>query len=405
MKTTFWQKARFLVLLLLVVLITISSHPVIVDVSRSAGLESGTILSRYIIMVFAGLFLMCLNMKSMFKPKLIKTCWLIYAFLVIWYLITFATLESNAMMSDVRSIGICLVAIMIGWQLDLDERRFKTLLIAFAGMTLFVGLMQIMTNIGGFQILDQYQTDNKNSLGVMLSSCATVFFFMGINKERAGFVKMLWLALFILSLIVLLTIRARAATLATAMIVLYILYERYKGRNFVFYFIIGIFLIAAVIVLMPSVFKEYIFNSFVQHQEGDITSGRMERNSIAFQFLSEHFILGNLDQNVSMGQVHNYLLNRTVEFGFLFVIPILLLYMQLLIRTIVKTIKANNHDTQTIGFFLLLIPFIISMAEPTFPFGPGTATVFNFIVFGLSLRYADNKKYETPSNIQLRSAL
>ena len=243
MQFTFWQRARYWVLLLLLLLITISSHPVIVDMSRAAGLESGTILSRYIIIVFAGLFLMCFNMKSMLKPIIVRTCWLLYAFLVVCYLITFATFESNAMMSDVRSIGICLVAIMIGWQLELDETRFKVLLSAFAGMTLFVGLMQIMTNIGGFQILDHYQTDNKNSLGVMLSSCATVFFFLGINKKRAGVVKILCFALFILSLVVLLTIRARAATLATAMIVLYTLYERYKGRDFVFYFILGIFLL------------------------------------------------------------------------------------------------------------------------------------------------------------------
>lgn len=405
MKTSFWQRAQYIVLLLLIVLITISSHPVIVDISRSAGLESGTILSRYIIIVFAGLFLMCFNLKSMMKPKIIRSCWLIYVVLAFFYLITYAAFDSNAMMADVRSIGICLVAIMIGWQLCLDEKRFKVLLISFAGMTLFVGLMQIMTNIGGFQILDQYQTDNKNSLGVMLSSCATVFFVLGINGKRTGFVKLFWLAMFLLSLVVLLTIRARAATLTTGLIVLYILFERYKGRNFVFYFMLGVFLIAALFVLMPSVFKEYIYNSFVLHQEDDITSGRMERNIVAFQFLSEHFFLGNLDQNISMGQVHNYLLNRTVEFGIVFVIPIFLLYLRLLIGAIVKTVKFNNHVTHTIGFVLLLIPFIISMAEPTFPFGPGTATVFNFIVFGSSLRYAYNTNNETPTNIQLSSAL
>lgn len=106
-----------------------------------------------------------------------------------------------------------------------------------------------------------------------------------------------------------------------------------------------------------------------------------------------------------MRQVHNYLLNRMVEFGIVFVIPILLLYIRLLIGAIVKTVRLNNHDTHTIGYVLLLIPFIISMAEPTFPFGPGTATVFNFIVFGLSLRYAYNTKNETPTNLQLSPAL
>lgn len=393
MQLTFWHKARYWVLLLLVFLITISSHPTIAAMSRDAGMESGTILSRYIILVFGGLFVMCFNFQSMMRTKMVRVGWVMFFFVFLYYLITRAAFGEQSMMSDVRSMAICLIAIMIGWQLNLDEKRLHIMLMAFAVLTLFVGLMQVFVNIGGFIILDQYETDNKNSLGVMLSTSAIVFLFLGLNHQQRGIRKTLCFGLAILTLAVLLTIRARAATLTTGIMLLYILYERFKGKDFFIYLIVGLVLMVALFVFLPSSIKEFVYNSFYQHyEEGDITTGRAERNAAALRFLSRHIFFGNLDQNIRVGQVHNYLLNRTFEFGIVFVFPILLLYLYLLIHTIVKTIKSNNRNTQNIGYYLLLIPFIISMAEPTLPFGPGTATVFNFITFGLALHYSYNAR-------------
>lgn len=228
----------------------------------------------------------------------------------------------------------------------------------------------------------------------MLSSSAIVFLFLGLNLQQRGTKKILCFALAILTLVVLLTIRARTATLTTVIMLLYILYERFKGKDFFIYLIVGLVLVAALFVFMPSSIKEFVYNSFTQHyEEGDITTGRLERNAVALRFLSNHIFFGNLDQNIRVAQIHNYPLNRTFEFGIIFVFPILLLYLYLLINAIVKTIKSNNRYTQNIGYYLLLIPFIISMAEPTFPFGPGTATVFNFITFGLALRYSYNARF------------
>lgn len=392
MPLTLGQKAQYLTLLLLVTLITISSHPVVVNISRSAGIESGTILSRYIIIVFAGLFLMCFNLKSMLKPKIVKLCLLLYVVLAFFYLITYAFFDSNAMMTDVRSIGICLGAIMIGWQLCLDSKGFKFLLILYAGLTLFVGLMQIMTNIGGFLILDQYQTDNKNSLGVMLASGGLSFLVLGINSRSGRFARLTMFLLAIFSLIVLLTIRARAATLAFVLMISYFFYERHKGKNLIIYLLLGVFLLLLVYLALPQSIKEFVYNSFFQNYEGgDITSGRTERNIKALEVLSQNIWLGNITAGAIVGQIHNYLLNRAFEFGLILVLPIMILYLYLLFYDIKKTFKTNNRNNYNLGYYLFLIPFIISMAEPTFPYGPGTATVFNFLLFGIALRNTNNE--------------
>lgn len=387
-----WSKGRYWALLLLIVLITLSSHPTIVEMSRAAGMEKGTILSRYIILMFGGLFLMCLNVKSMLKPKMVRVCWVIFVFLVVFYVMSLAFFGVKKMMQDIRSIAICLIAIMIGWQMNLEKKAFHGMLLVFAGMTLFVGLMQVFTNIGGFVILDQYFTDNKNALGMMLATAGVIFFVMGLNRQQKGLVKILYFGLALIALAVMLTVRARASTLTLGLMLLYILYERFKGKNFFAYLIVGLFLAMVAYVFIPNSVKEYVYNSFTQnYEESDITSGRAGRNAAALDFLSDHIFLGNLNEHTSVGQIHNYPLNRTFEFGIVFVLPILLIYLYLLFQAIIKTIRTNSRNNYNLGYYLLLIPFIVSMAEPTFPFGPGTATVFNFLAFGASLRNSDNE--------------
>ena len=392
-QTVFWQKTRFFVLLILVLLITLSSHPTIVDISRAAGIESGTILSRYIILVFVLLFLMCLDIQSMLKPRLVRVCWFIFIFIVLFYMITFAVYGKRTMMADIRSIGICLVALMIGWQLDLDERRFRLLLLAFSVFTLFIGLMQVIINVGGFQIHNLYYVDNKNSLGVMLVTSSIVFLLLGLNHEGKKKTKIIWLILSVFTVVVLLTIRARAASLTFGLMALYIFYERFKGKNFFFYLLFGLFMSMIVFLVLPSTVKDFVYNSFFQNYEGeDITGGRVGRNAAALHVLASHIWTGNLEANTDIGWVHNYPLNRTFEFGIVYVLPIMLIYIYLLFYSVIKTIKSNNRDNHNIGYYVI-IPYIISMAEPTLPFGPGTATVFNFIVFGLALRYSFNAQY------------
>ena len=265
MKLTFWEWARYWVFLLLVVLITIASHPTIMAMTYAAGIESGTILSRYIILVFAALFVLCLNPKSMLKSKTIRISWFIWVFIVLYYLITYALFGKRAMMGDVRSIAICLVAIMIGWQMDLDERRFKIVLLVFSGVILYSGLMQVFTNVGGFVILDQYHTDNKNSLGVMLSTGAIIFLFMAMNSRRKPILRVIYYVLAGLTFVVLLTIRARGASLTTILMLLYVLYERFKGKNFILYLGLGLVLLVIVYLVLPSGAKEFVYNSFFQN--------------------------------------------------------------------------------------------------------------------------------------------
>ena len=401
MKTALWEIARYWVLILLVALLTLSSHPRIVAMSQAAGIEVGTILSRYIIFVFGALFVMCFNLKSMLQPKFVRACWVIFILIGLYFLITLAVYGDRTMMSDLRSIAICLVSIMIGWQMRLSERRFWWLLMAFSGFTLFVGLMQVFTNVGGFIISDQYLTDNKNALGVLLASTTVVLVLLGMNQRRTIILKIIILSLAVLSFFILLTIRARGSTVTVLLMLLYIFYERFKGRNFVVYLLGVLILLVIVLMVLPDSFIEYFTDSFTLNREGDITSGRAQRNQAGLSFLAQYPLFGNLGKNVDVGIIHNYLLNRTFAFGLVFVFPIFLMFVFILVFDIKRSICANNRENGNIGYYLLLIPFIISMAEYSFPYGPGTATVFNFLLFGMSLKYTANSELFHSSDRQI----
>ena len=293
------------------------------------------------------------------------------------------------MMSDLRYIGACLAAVMIGWRISLDDKKFRNVLLAFSLLTLFVGLMQILTNLGGFVILDQYLTDNKNALGVMLSTSAVIFLFLWSRKTNTRLSNIIWLGLLLTTFVVLLTIRARTSTLTTILVLLYYYYLRISHKHIIIYIIFSLFFILTLFLFSPDFIKDYIYNSFFQSYEGgDVTTGRIERNIIALDFLSDHLFLGNLDQNIVVEQIHNYPLNRLFEFGIFFFIPIIAVYLYLLYYAVKGSLISSDINFRDIGYFLLLVPFIVSMAEPTFPFGPGTATLFNFILFGMALQHS-----------------
>ena len=246
-----WELARYGVLLVLVGLITISSHPRVTEISQSEGIQTGTFLSRYIILVFGVLFVLYfsyLNSKTYLKSRTLVVSWVAVFFIFLFYLITASFYGSDKMMEDGRAIVISVTSIMIGWQLKLDRKKLYFVLLLFAGLTLYVGLMQVITNIGGFEIHDQYESDNKNALGAMLAVSAIIFLFIGLDWKSIGWARFVFFAGVVAAIVVMLTIRARAATLTTGLMLLYVLFVRYRKKNFWAYFIVGVLLIIAIFV-------------------------------------------------------------------------------------------------------------------------------------------------------------
>lgn len=131
--------------------------------------------------------------------------------------------------------------------------------------------------------------------------------------------------------------------------------------------------------------KDYIFDSFFQNKESDILSGRENTYSIAFQHLVSHPILGNLVTDIKIPWVHNYLLLKLSNFGYIGGLPFTILYLYIIIYTAKKLLKVISISSSIYGFVLLCIPLIVSLGEPTFPYGPGTANFLPYLIVGVNL--------------------
>ncbi|MBO4403652.1 MAG: hypothetical protein J5792_08305 [Bacteroidales bacterium] len=359
------------------------------------GIEAGTILSDEILKVFVLLFAMCINIRSFLRSGVIVSSWVIYFIITVFFMLVVSYYNNMVMLDDLRAIAICLVSTMIGWQLVLSEKKMRFMLLFYAVCIGYVTYMQVTTNVGGFEIADNYLTDNKNSLGAMLATGIFCLLFLQANSKR-NVLKRLFLILLILFFVtLLLTIRARTAAVALVFLFLYFYYRRYRRKGVFLLFFLGTTIILFVVLMAFPLAMEYIRDSFVQNYEGgDITSGRMERNIAGLKFLSEHMWAGELEADGNFSSIHNYPLNKWCGFGLFFSIPILLYYLVTLCVVWIRSGSLGTSNIFNIGYFALLIPFVVSMAEPTYPFGPGTATVFNFILFGVALRDTYDNRLE-----------
>ena len=391
MKITLYN-IRYWLLLLLVFLIAYSSHPSIMDLNNEEEITRGTVLSPYIALVFNVLMLLCIRTKPFLRSRMIGNTFVMLLVLVLFYLITMGFFGTQAMLLDIRGIFISLVAIMIGWQIELDSKKQYVVLLLYAVLVLYVGLMQVFVNIGSFEILEEYKSDNKNSLGVMLAGASFIFLYLGINSKQIDWKRIILLCLFVLTIVVLLTIRARSATLALMAMSLFLFFKRLNKR----YLLVTVSIVTFAVVFLyylqvyfyPDII-DYIVKSFYLHHEDDLTTGRMERNIVGLHFLSDHLWLGNLDVKAKIGWIHNYPLEKLFKFGLVFSLPLLVVYVYIFVKAWRNSVRSDSHNITNIGYYLLLIPYIISLSEPTFPFGPGTACAFNFILFGMSIRQTD----------------
>ena len=84
--------------------------------------------------------------------------------------------------------------------------------------------------------------------------------------------------------------------------------------------------------------------------------------------------------------MHNYPLMQLLDYGLLMAAPLMALYFYLLFVDIKAIATKGIAAMKNVGFYAMLVIFVASMFEYSFPYGPGTTTVMNFIFFGISLQ-------------------
>ena len=375
---------RDVLLYILLFVTAISYHPVIIRASRIAGYENGTILSRYIILLFGAVFILSLSISLLKNSRFYRNVIIWFAVIFVFALVIQAFYRNRDMIRELRTFAIVLGSIMIGYDLKLEKRQQVFMILVFCITVLFSGIMQVIMNNGGFVIANQYLTDAKNSLGAMLAtSCfLSVYLFLNFSKRISKYLAM---ALVLLTFLVMVTIRARMAVVAFGFIGLYYYFLIKKNRNIILTLLICAIILFVGILFMPSSIVNYLEASFTAGtQSEDFTSGRMYTYLQAISYLSQNPLFGNVQKLNQIGWIHNFPLLKIYDYGLLFSWPILVLYVYICIHAVILSRRFEPLSITCLGSTCLLIPYMISMAEPTFPFGPGTVTLINFILLGMA---------------------
>ena len=381
---------KYISLCLLLVLTALSYHP---RFSSFVTEDNATNpLSRYIIImtVFTfGLYAFKLRWKD--NGFVYTFAKYLFAIAIVGGCIMLIGLSSSYL-SEAKNILMAFIFLLLGYNSKLSPLQFVSLIFIYSLAVSYSVLNQIISNIGGFVISDLYLQYGKNTLGVMTASSCIALLFVSLHSNKR-YIKILGWLLFLALLFFTITIRARAAFLSIFLLSVFIIFRNIKDRNADTSHIIAFVLFAFIIFLTVSIFSnrvagiwDYIFSSFTQNQGNDLTSGRMSRNIFAINLIEESPFWGNLTLGYQYDWIHNYVLRQISSYGLLGSMPLMILYFYIVIF-IIKQVFRNRLILDNIGFVVFILPLIISLEEPTFPFAPGTGIIFPFILLGISLAY------------------
>lgn len=385
-----FASVKSFILSIFIVLITISYLPS----SFSADGEMVGTYSRYIQLLAVGLFGLCLygNTMRIFSSRvIIRFIALLFGFFVL--ISGFIGIGLMDQYAEIPSLLIVLITICTGYTLDISEKSLKAIVIIYILTMIYVGYQQIEVNIGAFVIEDQYLTSAKNSLGPLLTIAGVSAMFLTLQKEITGnprldfILKLVLIIAAITCFIELLTIRARMATIAYMLIGGFILFKYIRQTQSSYYkWVIYALCLGTIILLCQNnELREYITDSFFQDKEDDMLSNRAELNSDALDILKSSPFLGNITEARTIDWVHNYPLRILSDYGIIGSAFLLILYLYLLLIIVRKCWHINVSAFTDIGYLLLAISFLVSLAEPTFPYGPGTVNYLPFLLFGVAM--------------------
>ncbi len=289
---------------------------------------------------------------------------------------------------DLTQLIVVFLCTGLGTCLDYTPKQWANICFYF---TLGLAAM-VMANCfyyaGGLYVPEYYLVnEGKNQMGGLLALGAASLFFWGVKREehRGSFI-----ALFALSLLLLILIRARADFFALLACVLFVAIKEVKITPKIdAKVIVGIvcFLMAGYILyngFLKDELTRFMVGGHGSSNMEQVTTHRWERNKQGIDFVSEHAIVGEQDDTSGISLIHNYPLLRMVRYG-LFALPMLAFYLFFIGHVAYHLFKDRRTKVRDVGYVVCMVPLIVSFFEPNFPYGPGTVQMLGFLLLGATL--------------------
>ena len=304
---------------------------------------------------------------------------------------------------DLIEVAIPLSILLIGSSFSFSKKEIVKISIVFMVLTLLVSAWQIYYYQGDFFIHQYYTIPIKNSMGPFLVISLGIIIYLLLFLPEKENKKKIMRSVFFLSASIIgfyfaLIIRSRSALLAILLFIMFLFIKKRAYRMLAGSVLLIIILALSsnfnlITFIVNPVVKAFTLNFDIYDIES-ISSGRYSVYKEAIEVIKEYPLWGTSKNHILFyGMPHNYLLNKLLLYGFVGSVFFLIIYL-IIAWTILKGTIVSRPNVKNIGLFIFIIPLIISFFEYSYPFGPGTANIFAFLLLSQSDRmiYLSNRR-------------
>lgn len=344
------------------------------------------VFSLGIMGVMALLVLIAVFRSGFLKNRFLWAFFVVIAFLIMEFVV-FQVGHLNYNLDDVRQIIIVYLCMLVGYTISMTELQLSRMSLFYVVGSILLGLYAIIFYTGSFSFEgDRTLITGKNQIGGMVAvgGAIATYFYLTFEKRKGMFFALALLAFFVSAIL-----RDRSAFVAFIFFAVVLSFKQFP------FYKVGLVLIAMLLfyLFFKSEIDSFFFDSLIGRGDFDIedlSTGRSSRNEMGIQYLSSHFWVGELEASANIPWIHNYLLLRLVRYG-VWSMFFILVYLMFVVKIIKEYFGDKELQFDKMGFFIPIIPFFISLLEPSFPFGPGTVQVLVYVLFGQALQ---NQNYQ-----------
>lgn len=351
-------------------------------------------------MLFVCLCLITFSIKPFLHIRLINVYFVI---LIIFFTETliFSSLGFYIKFTEIQQLVIPFIVILIGYNINISLKSYLIFIFVYCTAALVLSVYSIFHFIGSFRILDEILVSHKNALGPILSNSGVIIMCMIVLKDKSKYRKILLILYGTMIFACLLVLKTRAAFIALLLCFLVVIWVsiKYKIKGII---IFSTLIITVIIIYLysgmpiPGFLNSFFIGNYDSTSLEGISAGRTNVYIKAFKLISNYPIFGELTTSFHLDTVHNYVLLKVSRYGLLGSLPLLCLYFYLIWTIISSISKIREIRTEYFGYFVMVVPLIVSLFEPSSPYGPGSVQAIAFFMFGYSLKHSS---YETSTLI------
>lgn len=289
--------------------------------------------------------------------------------------------------SDLTQLAIAFLCVGIGISLDCDLKTWANICYFYTLGLIVMGILNCFYWAGDLYIPEYYMfNEGKNQVGGMIAiaGIACLFFGIKLKEQRTHF-----LVLFILTLLVLLLIRARSDFFALLACAAFITVKDSNWRidlktviTLLCFALIGYILYTA---FLSDELHTFMLGGKSSQNLDVVTSNRWARDKQGLDYIFNDSLVGEQEESSGILLIHNYILLRLVRYG-IWSFALVGFYIYFGITTVVALLRSRKTDLQDVGYVACALPLIVSFVEPNFPYGPGSVQMMAFLLLGVSLR-------------------